>query len=126
MTNTVYLVDDEDAGLARARARREAAMYVDVVAALDTTVEVPDEVLVPLRAALDRGDVEGAGRLLPDDLLDRFTFAGDPDQVAAHAAAVVEAGASRVELGTPHGRTDHHGIDLLGREVLPALREVLP
>jgi 5,10-methylenetetrahydromethanopterin reductase len=118
-------VVDEDAAAARARARREAATYVDVVASLDVTVHVPDEVLRPLREALARGDVEDAGRLLPDDLLDRFTFCGDPAAVAEHAAAVLDAGAIRIELGTPHGRTDDHGIALLGREVLPALREVL-
>jgi 5,10-methylenetetrahydromethanopterin reductase len=27
-----------------------------------------------------------------------------------------------VEFGTPHGRTDEHGVELIGKWVLPALR----
>jgi 5,10-methylenetetrahydromethanopterin reductase len=97
-------------------------MYLDVVARLDTTVTVPDATLVRLRAALARGDAAGAGRLVPDELLRRFAFAGDPPTVAEHAAELFAAGASRVEFGTPHGRTDEHGVELIGKWVLPALR----
>jgi 5,10-methylenetetrahydromethanopterin reductase len=117
-------VVDADGAAARARARTEVAMYLDVVAALDVTVQVPDDVLVPLRAALASGDAEAAGRLIPDDVLDRFAFAGTPEQVATHAAALVAAGARRIEFGTPHGLTDAEGVELLGKRVLPALREV--
>jgi 5,10-methylenetetrahydromethanopterin reductase len=117
-------VVDEDGAAARAHARVEVAMYLDVVAALDVTVTVPDEVLVPLRAALAAGDGAAAGACVPDELLDRFAFAGSPDQVARHAADVAAAGASRIEFGTPHGLRDAHGIDLLGRHVLPALKEL--
>ncbi|MGN6686948.1 MAG: LLM class flavin-dependent oxidoreductase [Actinomycetales bacterium] len=117
-------VVDEDGRLARRRARAEVAMYLDVVAQLDTTVDVPDEVLLPLRAALQRGDHEAAGALVPDELLQRFAFAGTPNEVAEHAATLFAAGASRVEFGTPHGRTDDHGVELLGTQVLPVVREL--
>ena len=99
-------------------------MYLDVVAALDVTVTVPGEVLDPLRAALAAGDADAAGRCVPDELLDRFAFAGTPEHVAEKAAAVIAAGASRVEFGTPHGRTDTEGVELLGTHVLPALKEL--
>lgn len=116
-------VVDEDGTAARKHARSEVAMYLDVVAHLDTTVTVPDSILVPLREALAREDTEAAGRLVPDELLDRFAFAGDPATVADHAAELFAAGASRVEFGTPHGHTDEHGVELIGKQVLPALRE---
>ncbi len=117
-------VVDEDGSLARARARVEVAMYVDVVAAQDATLQVPDEVLDPMRAALATGDQEAAGRLVPDELLAKFAFCGTPEEVAEHAATVVSAGASRIEFGTPHGRRDDSGVELLGKRVLPALREL--
>jgi 5,10-methylenetetrahydromethanopterin reductase len=44
--------------------------------------------------------------------------------VAEHVAAVFEAGANRVEFGSPHGRTDVYGVELIGKKVLPAVREV--
>jgi 5,10-methylenetetrahydromethanopterin reductase len=116
-------VVDEDRAVARARARAEVAMYVDVVAALDRTVTVDPELAARLRTLVAAGAHDEAGRLIPDDLLDRFCFAGTPDDVAAHARRLFEAGASRVEFGTPHGTTDRHGVDLLGRVVLPRLRD---
>lgn len=116
-------VVDEDGAAARQAARAQAAVYLDVVAALDTTVTVPDSVLAPLRAALVRGDPDAAGRCIPGELLDRFMFAGTPAAVAEHATAVFEAGASRVEFGSPHGRTSAYGVELIGKKVLPAVRE---
>lgn len=116
-------VVDKDARLARARARREVALYLDVVGHLDPTVEIPAEVLADLGRALREGGQDAAAKLVPDELLDRFAFAGAPDVVAEHAIAVLEAGADRVEFGTPHGLTDDLGVELLGARVLPAVRE---
>ena len=118
-------VVDLDGDLARKVARREVAMYVDVVAALDPTVSVDPELLARLGALLKEGKPDEAGDLLPDDLLDRFAFAGTPDDVAARTLDLFDAGATRVEYGTPHGLTGPGGIDLLGTAVLPAVRAAL-
>ncbi len=99
-------VVDEDRDRARALARREVGMYVDAVAALDPTVTLPDDV----------------DQHIPDELLDLFAFSGTPDDVAAQAQRLIDAGVDRVEFGTPQGVTTAHGIDLLGRHVLPQLR----
>ncbi|SCF07546.1 methylenetetrahydromethanopterin reductase [Micromonospora coriariae] len=115
-------VVDEDGALARRMARREVAMYLAVVAALDPTIEVDPELLARIQQHVGRREDDLAGALIGDDLLDLFAFSGTPEHVAAQAAAVFDAGASRVEFGTPHGLTPRHGIDLLGRRVLPLLR----
>ena len=115
-------VVDEDGGRARAVARREVAMYVDVVGALDPTTELDPELLERLAALVAAGEQDAAGALLPDDLLRRFAFAGEPAEVAAQAEELFDAGARRVDFGTPHGIDEHHGVDLLCREVLPLLR----
>jgi 5,10-methylenetetrahydromethanopterin reductase len=115
-------VVDEDGDRARAAARREVSMYVDVVGALDPTGPAEPEVLERIRGLVAAGRLDEAGALLPDDMLARFAFAGTPAEVAAHAEAVLDAGAARVEFGTPHGIDERHGVDLLCREVLPRLR----
>lgn len=115
-------VVDEDGAAARTLARREVAMYLDVVAELDSTYQVADEVLETVRAHLSRGDSAAAGAAIPDEVLDRFAFSGTPDHVADQAAALFAAGADRVEFGTPHGATPQTGIDLLGTQVIPRLR----
>ena len=94
----------EDGAAARRLARSAVAMYLDIVRRLDPTTERPD------------------GGPISDEVLDRFAMAGTPEQVAAQAAALFEAGARRVEFGSPHGLTDEEGIRLLGERVLPRLR----
>jgi 5,10-methylenetetrahydromethanopterin reductase len=115
-------VVDEDGARARRVARREVAMYVDVVGALDPTTPAEPELLARIRQLVAEGKHDDAGAQLSDETLRRFAFAGTPAEVAAHAEAVLDAGAQRVDFGTPHGLDERHGVDLLCREVLPRLR----
>ncbi len=124
VAGAVTVVDD-DRIAARHLARQQVAHYLDVVAPLDPTFEPPPGLLEALRSRLQAGDAEGAGSLVPDEVLDRFSLAGDPDEVARRAAALYDAGAARVEFGTPHGLTPDRGLELLGRRVLPQLREAI-
>lgn len=114
-------VVDTDRPAARALARQEVAMYLDVVADLDPTVVIDDELLAALRRRVAAGDHKGAGALIGDELLDRFAFAGSPTDIIAQTESLFDAGACRVEFGTPHGLSDTRGIELLGTAVLPAL-----
>lgn len=94
----------EDGEAARRLARSAVAMYVDIVGQFDPTTTMP------------------AGGMISDDMLDRFALAGTPEQVAEQAKGLFEAGASRVEFGSPHGLTEEEGIRLLGEQVLPRVR----
>jgi len=114
-------VVDDDGERARRIASREVAMYFTVVAELDPTVSLEPELVERVRALVAAGDDEGAGALVPRALLDRFAFAGTPAEVAEHAEAVLDAGALRVDFGTPHGDPERRGVELLCAEVLPRL-----
>jgi 5,10-methylenetetrahydromethanopterin reductase len=114
-------VVDEDGAAARRLARAEVATYLPVVASLDPAGGLDGTDLAAMQALVRAGDHEAASRLVPDAVLDRFAFAGTPEQVAAQVAALFEAGATRVEFGTPHGLTPALGIELIGRRVLPAV-----
>jgi 5,10-methylenetetrahydromethanopterin reductase len=94
-------VVDEDGDLARERARREVELYLGVVGELDPTLDLEPGEPVPL---------------------DRFVFAGTPEEVAAQALRLFEAGAARVDFGTPQGLTTPGGVALLADRVLPLLR----
>lgn len=109
-------VVDEDASRARNLARREVARYLPVVGRLDPEAGVDPALIDRLR----REGEEGAA-LVSDDVLDRFAFAGSPAQVARQVEAILDAGARRVDFGTPHGVDERHGVELLCREVLPRL-----
>ena len=120
VVGAVTVVDDNGAA-ARAKARTEVAMYIAVVGRLDPTLVLPPELLGDVTRHVDAGEHERAGRLIPDDVLDLFAFSGTPNQVAAQAQELIDAGASRIEFGTPHGLTVRSGVELLGRSVLPKL-----
>jgi 5,10-methylenetetrahydromethanopterin reductase len=106
-------VVDEDGPRARAWARRRVAMYLGVVGARDPTFHVDPELLDRLEEDPD---------VLPDDVLDRFAFAGTPAQIAGQAEALFDAGAQRVEFGTPHGIDERRGVELLAGNVATRLR----
>jgi hypothetical protein len=75
-------------------------MYLDVVGALDATLQLRPGQAPPL---------------------EKFVLAGTSHEVAAQASALVEAGAFRVEFGTPQGLTTENGVALLCDRVLPEL-----
>jgi 5,10-methylenetetrahydromethanopterin reductase len=89
-------VVDEDGDLARAHAHRKVEMYLEVVGENDPTFDGPPT-------------------------LERFAFAGTPEEIAAHARSLFDAGAKRVEFGTPQGLTTTKGVELLCDRVLPLL-----
>jgi 5,10-methylenetetrahydromethanopterin reductase len=90
-------VVDENGDAARAHAQREVEMYLEVVGKNDPTFDGPPT-------------------------LERFAFAGTPEEIAAHAERLFDAGAKRVEFGTPQGLTNARGVELLSDRVLPLLR----
>ena len=93
-----------------------------VVAGIPWLREGRDDVREQAVAALDAGDADGAGALIPADILRKFAFAGTPEDVAVQAAEILDAGAARVEFDTPFGLDCDRGLALLCDEVLPRVR----
>lgn len=116
---------DHDGKAARDLARKEAALYLPIIATLDHSLAVDPEILERINAAAAAYDFERAGSYISDELLNRLAFAGTPDEVTHQAVALFKAGAHRVEFGTPHGLTTAEGLRLLGEVVLPALQTYL-
>ena len=115
-------VIDEDREQARYLARREVALYLPIVAKLDPTVEFELELATRLQSLVEQDDLDTATKLISDNLLDRFAFSGNAEDIIQQTQALFLAGASRVEFGTPHGIHSETGIRLLGEKVLPALQ----
>jgi 5,10-methylenetetrahydromethanopterin reductase len=115
-------VVDEDGAAAREHARSAVAMYFEVVAGLDPTLEVDKKLVREVGIRVKAGDHLGAGRLIPDHLLDRFAFSGSPKQIVAQARSIFDAGAARVEFGAPFGLRMEDGLRMLGEQVVPHFR----
>ncbi len=119
-------VVDEDRDAARWVARKAVSLYLPIVSKLDKTLKIDPELMARVQARVNAGQDEAAARLIPDDILDRFIFAGDPRDIIEQCGRLYDAGAQRIELGTPHGVHEAAtGIRLIGQQVIPALREYL-
>lgn len=114
-------VVDEDRQNARKLARMEVALYLPIVAALDPTVEVEPDLLERIERKVRQKDRQGASDLISDELLNRFAFAGNSEDLIHQGMALFDAGARRIEFGTPHGINQGEGIRLLGEKVIPEL-----
>ncbi len=57
---------------------------------------------------------------ISDEILDRFAFAGTPDDLVRQVERIFDGGAARVEFGTPLGPDPLAAVRLLGERVLPA------
>jgi 5,10-methylenetetrahydromethanopterin reductase len=115
-------VVDEDRRAATDLARREVAMYLAVVAALDPTFRVDPEELARVQGAVAAGDHAQAARAISDETLTRFAFCGTPSDLVNQARELADAGATRIEFGTPHGVDRVRAIQLLGERVIPAFQ----
>lgn len=115
-------VIDEDRDRARWQARKAVSLYMPIVSELDPTLDIDPELMRRVQAHVNAGDDDAAARLIPDDILDRFMFAGAPADIIAQCEGLYDAGAQRIELGTPHGVNEAAtGIHLIGKKVIPAL-----
>lgn len=111
-------VIDPDREAARVLVRREVALYLPVVARLDPTLSDP-EWLGVIESAASRNDYEYISRQISDDILEKFAFAGNSQDIIRQVEKLIAGGASRVEFGTPHGLDSATGIRLLGEQVIP-------
>lgn len=119
-------VIDADRERARWTARKSVSLYLPIVSRLDPTIEIDPQLMARVQAHVYAGEDDQAAQLIPDDLLERFAFAGNPADIIDQCEALFDAGAGRIELGTPHGVQDAAaGIQLVGQEVIPALKSYL-
>ena len=98
--------------------------WITVVASLDPTVDLEPEFVEKLKKLVSLGEFDRAGDLISDELLDRFSFSGSPDDIIRQTCELFEAGVDRVEFGTPHGLDPISGIKLLGDVVLTELKAI--
>jgi 5,10-methylenetetrahydromethanopterin reductase len=122
---------DVDGGRARAAvrpmvARMLAASYPDRSFVHASGLQVP----APLEAILSKRNREAAtaaAYLVPDELVNAFTWAGTPDEVASKIAAVVDLGIERITF-MPHPPSDQDfegGVRTLMSDVIPRVSALL-
>ena len=74
-------VVDDDRDAARWMARKSVSLYLPIVSKLDTTLSIDPDLMARVQTRVNAGEDEDAARLIPDEILDRFIFAGNPADI---------------------------------------------
>lgn len=117
----ISLGDDRDE--ARALGRRILAQFLPLpVFRPHVEFQRIDPVeIAAVGAAMRSGDVDAAARLVSDGTLDTFVAAGTVADVVVGLERLLEAGPSTVTFSGRLGPDPDRALELLGREVLPAV-----
>ncbi|MHA1966472.1 MAG: LLM class flavin-dependent oxidoreductase [Candidatus Hodarchaeales archaeon] len=117
-------VVDQDGDKARDLARKNAVLYLPIVSRLDPTLKLDEELLSSIQKTTSKYDFKEASEYIDDELLQKIAFAGTPEEIINQTFDLFKKGVNRIEYGTPHGLiTGKEGIEVLGKEVLPQVRE---
>ena len=117
-------VVDQDGDKARDLARKNVALYLPIVAHLDPTLKLDEELISSIKKTTSKYGFKGASEYIDDVLLQKFAFAGTPEEIVNQTLDLFKKGVNRIEFGSPHGLiSEKDGVDLLGREVLPQVIE---
>jgi 5,10-methylenetetrahydromethanopterin reductase len=106
-------------------ARKASAVYLPYLEPMTEYVGVAREEVEAVREALRRNDLEAAATRVPDKAVDSFKLWGTPEDIIEKAIKMLDSGrgADRINFGFGRGEEDIASLELLGKEVLPYLRE---
>ena len=119
----VSVAEDRDAA-ERALADKLVFYGPEFAPYLLARVGLTREDFAPAAEARGRGDLEEAARLITPPML-RLGIAGTPEDVVQRCAPLIEEGATHLSFGPPLGPDPLKAVELLGRQVMPRLREML-
>ncbi|ENN95580.1 methylenetetrahydromethanopterin reductase [Methanocaldococcus villosus KIN24-T80] len=76
-----------------------------------------------IREALKKGNFPEAFGLVDDNMLEAFSIYGTPDEVVDKCKELVKMGVTQIVAGSPIGPDKEKAIKLIGKQVIPALKE---
>lgn len=117
-TLVLYAVD-RDRNVARAAARSSLAFYLGMAG--PTALTEPAGINDELAAMLERGGAELIQAEMPESWIDKLAVAGDPEECAMRASALLEAGASSLVFAPIRTDLTTSQLTMTANEVLPLL-----
>jgi len=115
--------EDRDAALDLAR--KASAVYLPYLEPMTEFVGVKRDEVESVKEALSRNDLSAAALRISDKAVNSFKLWGTPDDIVEKTLRMLDRGrgAERINFGFGRGKEDIEGIELLGRKVLPHLRD---
>jgi 5,10-methylenetetrahydromethanopterin reductase len=85
---------------------------------------IDQEKVATISAALKKGDFGTAFGTVDDTMLEAFSLYGTPDEVVEKIAALGKMGVTQIVAGSPIGPNKDASIKLIGKKVVPAVKEL--
>ncbi|MBT7953078.1 MAG: LLM class flavin-dependent oxidoreductase [Gammaproteobacteria bacterium] len=98
------------------------AIYLPFLSPTKEEVGIDEEAIKKANAAYLAGDHEKAASFVPDEAVKSFSLTGTPEDVIPQVEALIDAGATNIAFGPPHGPNAMEAIRLLGEKVLPNIQ----
>lgn len=76
-----------------------------------------------LNNAFTKGDWPGVSKAVTDEMIESFSISGSPDMVVERVKELSKSGVTQVVAGSPIGPDKKKSIQLIGKEIIPALKE---
>ena len=114
----------EDSDKARKLIRQRVAMaiYQHPIEALRDTQKDLD-LMMEIRRKIDEKKIDEAVEMVTDEMIDSFSLAGTPEEIIEKAKRIMSSGVTHILFGTPLGEDVEKSIHMLGKHVIPALRQ---
>ncbi|HIP84697.1 MAG TPA: 5,10-methylenetetrahydromethanopterin reductase [Methanothermococcus okinawensis] len=77
-----------------------------------------------IREALKRGDFKTAFSTVDEKMLEAFSLYGTPEDIIEKIKSLAEIGVTQVVAGSPIGPNKERSIKLIGKEIIPAVKEL--
>jgi len=77
-----------------------------------------------IREALKKGDFKTAFSTVDEKMLEAFSLYGTPEDVVEKIKGLAEMGVTQVVAGSPIGPNKERSIKLIGKEVIPAVKDL--
>jgi 5,10-methylenetetrahydromethanopterin reductase len=118
-------VVSEDGNEALELARKASAVYLPYLQPMTQFIGVSDEELASVSEALAQSDLALAGSRVSTKAVNAFKLWGTPEDILRKASKMIDGGkgVDRINFGFGRAEEDLEGIELLGKKVLPYLRE---
>lgn len=108
-----------DSAAAVSTMKQLLAIFLPFTSPMKEAHGIDEESIKKANAAYLQGDHKKAESFVPDEAVHAFSLTGTPGDVIPQIEALVDAGATNIAFGPPHGPDFKETIRLLGEKVLP-------
>jgi 5,10-methylenetetrahydromethanopterin reductase len=115
----------DDGNEALELARKASAVYLPYLRPMTEFVGVSEQEISAVREALSKRDIALAGSLVSTKSVNAFKLWGTPEDIIRKSTRMIDGGrgVDRINFGFGRAEEDLDGIHLLGKKVLPYLRD---